>query len=174
MVEQAGAVTFKGNPMTLAGEGRIAEGQPAPDATLLANDLSEKKLSDYLGKVAIVATVPSLDTSVCDAQTRQFNEQASALGENVAVLTVSNDTPFAQKRWCGAAGVERVETLSDFRDHELQQGWGLRVKELGVIARSVTVLDPSGNVAYHQLVQEIAEHPDYEAALGAAEQAAQG
>jgi len=172
MPEQAGGVTFKGNPMTLAGEGSVAEGRPAPDATLLANDLTEKKLSDYRGKVAIIATVPSLDTSVCDAQTRQFNEQASALGEGVVVLTVSNDTPFAQKRWCGAAGVDRVETLSDFRDHELQHRWGLRVKELGVIARSVTVLDASGKVAHHQLVKEIAEHPDYDAARAAAKQAA--
>lgn len=172
MAEQAGAVTFKGTPMTLTGDGSIAEGQPAPDAALTAIDLSEKKLSDYRGKVAIVATVPSLDTSVCDAQTREFNEKAAELGENVVVLTISNDLPFAQKRWCGAAGVERVETLSDYKDHQFQNAWGLRVKELGLIARSVTVLDPQGKVAYHQLVPEIAEQPDYGPVLEAAKRAA--
>lgn len=172
MPEQAGAVTFKGTPMTLCGEGTIAEGQPAPDATLTAIDLSERKLSDYRGKTVVVATVPSLDTSVCDTQTRQFNEQAAGLGDGVAVLTISNDLPFAQKRWCGAAGVERVETLSDYKDHNFQSAWGLRVKELGLIARSVTVLDGSGVVRHHQLVPEIAEQPDYDAALEAAKGAA--
>jgi thiol peroxidase len=164
-------VTMKGQPMTLAGQ-ELAVGQPAPDVELTAVDLSKKKLSAYRGKVVVLCTVPSLDTSVCDAQTRRFNEEATALGEDVVVLTVSMDLPFAAKRWCGAAGVDRVECLSDYADHSFGQAYGLRVEPIGLLARSVSVIDRQGEVVYHQLVPEIAQEPDYEPALAAAKAAA--
>ncbi len=167
MTIRQGAVTFKGSPMTLLGE-ELAVGKPAPNFTLVANDLSPKTLADYGGKVVVLATVPSLDTSVCDTMTRHFNEAATKLSDNIVVLTVSVDLPFAQKRWCGAAGVERVETLSDYADHSFGTTWGLRIKELGLLARSVSVIDADGQLAYHELVKEVAAEPNYDAALAAA------
>jgi thiol peroxidase len=168
MSERKGAITFKGNPMTLVGEGRKV-GDKAPDATLVANDLSEKKLSDFTGKVVILSVVPSLDTGICDKQTRRFNEEAGKLGQAV-VLTVSRDLPFAQKRWCGAAGVEKVQTLSDYRDRTFGTAYGLHIKELGLLARSVMVIDKGGTIRYQELVPEIAQEPNYDAALAAAKQ----
>ncbi len=167
MTQRQGAVTFKGKPMTLMGE-ELTVGQASPDFSLTANDLSTKTLDDYRGKVILLATVPSLDTGVCDTMTRRFNEQAAKLGDNVVVLTVSMDLPFAQKRWCGAANVENVETLSDYKDHRFGSAWGLRIKELGLLARSVSVIDSDGHIAYHELVREVTEEPDYDAALAAA------
>lgn len=166
MSERKGAITFKGNPMTLVGEPRKV-GDKAPDATLVANDLSEKKLSDFGGQVVILSVVPSLDTGICDKQTRRFNEEAGKLGQAV-VLTVSRDLPFAQKRWCGAAGVEKVQTLSDHRDRTFGTTYGLHIKELGLLARSVMVIDRDGTIRYQELVPEIAQEPNYDAALAAA------
>jgi thiol peroxidase len=166
MTQRQGAVTFKGKPMTLVGE-ELSVGQPAPAFTLIANDLSPRTLADCQGKIIVLATVPSLDTGVCDTMTRHFNQSAAELADNVAVVTVSVDLPFAQKRWCGAAGVDKVETLSDYMDHSFGVAWGLRIKELGLLARSVTVIDAEGKVAYHELVREVTEEPDYDAALAA-------
>jgi thiol peroxidase len=171
MSERSGAVTFKGNPMTLVGE-ELQVGQTAPDFQLTANDLSAKTRKDFEGKVVILATVPSLDTSVCDTQTRQFNEKATGLSDDIVVLTVSLDLPFAQKRWCGAAGAERVVTLSDYKDHQFGIDYGLRIKELGLLARSVSVLDRQGKVVYHELVKEVTNEPNYQAALEAAKKTA--
>ncbi len=167
----AKTVTMKGNPLHLTGEG-LSVGAEVADAELIATDLSAKKLSDYRGKVVVLSTVPSLDTSVCDTQTRKFNEQAAGLGDDVVVLTVSMDLPFAQKRWCGAAGIENVECLSDYKTHKFGMATGLRVQELGVLARSVSVIGRDGKVVYHELVPEIAQEPDYAAALDAAKQVA--
>ncbi len=128
MASSTATVTFKGNPVTLAGNPPEV-GQKAPDFQLTANDMSAKKLSDYQGKVKLISVVPSLDTPVCDAQTRKFNEKAANLGDDVVVLTVSMDLPMAQKRWCGAAGIENVECLSDFKDHSFGQTYGLRIQE---------------------------------------------
>ena len=171
MTERHGAVTFKGDPMTLAGSGEVKVGEPAPDFELTANDMSKFKLSDHRGKVVIVATVPSLDTSVCNVMTKHFDEAARELSDDIVVLTVSGDLPFAQKRWCGENDAENVVTLSDYMSHSFQDAWGLRIKELGLVARSVTVVDRDGKVVYHELVQEVAEEPDYEKALDAARQA---
>ena len=172
MSERTGAVTFKGDPLTLVGE-EVPVGSQAPDFSATTTDLSAKKLSDYSGKVVVICSVPSLDTPVCDTQTRRFNEEAAKLGSDVVVLTVSLDLPFAQKRWCAAAGVENVVPLSDYRgNHEYAQKYGRMIKELELLARSVMVIDKAGKVAYAQLVKEVAEEPDYDAALEAAKQAA--
>jgi len=171
MAEKTDAVTFKGNPVTLTGEiGGLAEGQPAPDLPLTAQDMSDKKISDYRGKVVVLSTVPSIDTPVCDNQTRQFNEKAAGL-DDVVVVTVSMDLPFAFKRWCAAVGLDGVECLSDFKTHQFAEATGLRIKELGLFARSVSIVDREGNVTYHQLVDEIASEPDYDKALEAAKAA---
>lgn len=161
------SVTFKGKPVTLVGQ-TIAVGQPAPDFSAVAIDLSEKKLSDYKGKVVILSVVPSLDTGICDLQTRRFNDEAGKLGDKAAVLTISMDLPFAQKRWCGAASATNVVTLSDYKDRTFGQAYGLYIKELGLLARTVLVLDKAGVVRYMELVPEIAQEPKYDAALAEA------
>ena len=132
-------VTLKGNPVTLAGPVPKV-GAPAPDFRLFDNGLAPKTLADYAGKVKIVSVVPSLDTPVCDIQTRKFNTEAAALGADVVILTVSVDLPMAQKRWCGAAGVDKVVTLSDYYDHSFGKSWGVRIVEKGLLARAVFVL----------------------------------
>ena len=167
MQERTGLITFQGNPLTLVGT-ELKIGDPAPDATLLANDLNPVKLSAYKGKVCVISVVPSLDTPVCDMQTRKFNEAAGNLSDDVVILTVSMDLPFAQTRWCGAAGVEKVVTLSDHRDAAFGETYGTLIKELRLLARAVFVVDKNGTVQYIQLVNEVTEEPDYDAALEAA------
>jgi thiol peroxidase len=160
MMERDGLVTMKGNPVTLLGE-EVTAGSEAPDFTALDTDLKPVSLKDFRGKVVVVASVPSVDTPVCDAETRRFNEEAAGLGDGVAILAVSMDLPFALKRWCGAAGVDRVVTLSDHRDASFGRDWGVLLKDLRLLARSVWVVDREGTVRYAQLVKEIAEEPDY-------------
>jgi len=167
MEERPGAVTFQGDPLTLLGP-EISVGQPAPDVELTANDLSTVKLSSFKGKVCIIAAVPSLDTPVCDTEARRFNEEASKLSGDVAVLTVSVDLPFAQARWCGAAGVENVQTLSDHRETAFGTSYGVLIKGLQLLARAVFVVDKEGVVRYTELVKEVTTEPDYDAALAAA------
>lgn len=166
MTERAAAVTLKGNPKTLVGD-ELKVGDAAPDFSLKANDMSDKSLADYAGKVKLISVVPSLDTPVCDTETRKFNEAAGKLGDGVVVLTVSVDTPMAQKRWCAAAGVENVVTLSDFKDHTFGPAYGVRIKEIGLLARQIFVVDAGNKITYSQLVAEVAEEPDYGAALAA-------
>jgi thiol peroxidase len=166
MQERKGEITFQGNPLTLLGSA-INVGDSAPDVALLGNDLSSVQLSAYKGKVCVISVVPSLDTPVCDMQTRKFNEEAGNLGENVAILTMSMDLPFAQARWCGAAGVDKVATLSDHRDAAFGEAFGLLIKELRLLARAVLVVDQDGIIQYHQLVKEVTEEPDYSAVLEA-------
>ena len=164
MAERKDVVKFKGNPLTLVGN-ELKVGDRAPDAEVLANDLSEVKLSGFGGKVCLICTVPSLDTPVCDIQTRKFNEQAASLGDNVVVLTISMDLPFAQRRWCGSANVVNVQTLSDHRTAEFGNGFGVLIKELRLLARTVFVVDKEGIIRYIQIVDELTNEPDYEAAL---------
>ena len=161
-------ITFKENPMTLLGE-EVKVGNKAPGFTVLANDLSEKTLDDYSG-VRLISVVPSLDTGVCDAQTRKFNEEAADL-PNVRVLTISADLPFAQKRWCGAAGIEDAITLSDHRDLSFGKAFGVAMQELRLLARAVFVVNSKDEVVYAEYVSEATNHPDYEKALNAAKQA---
>jgi thiol peroxidase len=170
MQERTGLVTMKGTPLTLVGND-VKVGQAAPDFEVLANDLSPVRLSSFRGKVCILSSVPSLDTSVCDTMTRRFNEEAGKLGEGVVVLTISMDLPFAQKRWCGAAGVEHVQTLSDHREASFGQAFGVLIKELRLLARAVFVLDKEGILRYSEVVRELTDEPDYDAALAAAEEA---
>jgi len=165
-MERAGDVTFQGNPLTAIGE-KLTVGDKAPAFELLANDLSPVRLSDTTGKVRLVAVVPSLDTGVCDAQTRRFNESLSELGEGVVGYTVSVDLPFAQARWCGAAGVERMQTLSDHREMAFGDAYGTHIKELRLEQRAVFVIDGDGVLRYAEYIPEITHHPNYEAALAA-------
>jgi len=155
-----------GNPLTLIGP-ELKVGDQAPDVKLLDNDLHPVVLSSFGKKAYILTSVPSLDTSVCDMETRKFNEAAADLGEDVAILTVSMDLPFAQKRWCGAAGIENVVTLSDHRDGSFGERYGVLIKELRLLARAVFVVDSERIIRYIQLVKEVTEEPDYQAALNA-------
>lgn len=164
--ERTGVVTFGGKPVTLIGP-EIKAGDKAPDFQVLANNLSTVSLNDSKGKVRLISVVPSLDTGVCDAQTRRFNEEASSLGENVVVLTISADLPFAQKRWCGAAGIDRVQTLSDHLSMSFGSAYGTYMKEHRLECRAVFVVDSNDTVTYVQYVPEITQHPNYEAALEA-------
>ena len=143
----------------------ILHGDQAPDFTALGHDLSEKNLRDFQGKVTVISAVPSLDTPVCDTQTRRFNTEAASLGDDVRIITLSMDLPFAQKRWCGAAGVEQVTTLSDHRDASFGKSYGVLIKELRLLARAVFVVDREGKLTHVQLVKEVAEEPDYGAVL---------
>lgn len=159
-------VTFKGNPITLLGN-EVKVGDVAPNFTVLANDLTPVTLENLKGNVTVISVVPSLDTGVCDAQTRRFNEEAANL-EGVNVLTISVDLPFAQKRWCGAAGIDKVQTLSDHRELSFGKAFGVAIAELRLLARAVFVLNAKGEIAYAQYVPEATDHPDYEAAVLAA------
>jgi thiol peroxidase len=164
--ERTGVVTFAGNPVTLIGS-EIRVGDKAPNFEVLANDLSKVTLEDTQGKVRLISVVPSLDTGVCDAQTRKFNEAASQLGNDVEVLTISVDLPFAQSRWCGAAGIERVQTLSDHYNMSFGTAYGTYMKENRLECRAIFVVDEKNIVQYVEYVPEITEHPNYEAALEA-------
>ena len=166
MKERKNLITVKGDPLTLVGD-EVKVGESAPDCELLANDLSPVKLSSMKGKICVISSVPSLDTPVCDVMTRRFNQEAAGLGGDVAVLTISMDLPFAQQRWCGAAGVENVQTLSDHRDAAFGTAFGILIKELRLLARAVFVVDAEGVVRYIQLVKELTNEPDYDDALKA-------
>lgn len=163
-MERTAAITFKGTPMTLVGP-ELKVGQAAPDFNLSATDLSAKTLKDYAGKTIILSVVPSLDTGICDLQTKRFNQEAAKLGDKAVVLTVSLDLPFAQKRWCGATGSSNVVMLSDYKHHTFGTDYGLLIKELGLLARAVLIIGPDGKVKYTQLVKEVATEPNYDDAI---------
>ncbi len=166
IMEKTGMVMFKGDPLTLVGPAPTV-GEPAPDFTAVTTDLQDLKLSSLRGKVVLIAAVPSLDTPVCDIEARRFNEQAASLGDDVRVLVISMDLPFAQKRWCAAAGIKNLQTLSDSRDRSFADSYGVWVKELGLLARSIWIVDREGTLRYVELVEEISSEPDYDAALAA-------
>jgi thioredoxin-dependent peroxiredoxin len=166
MAERSGIITMKGNPLTLLGQ-EVQVGQPAPDFEVVANDLSPFKGSSLQGKVVIISAVPSLDTPICNIETRWFNEEAAKLGPEVEILTISMDLPFAQKRWCGAAGVERVKTYSDHREAAFGLAYGVLIKELRLLARAIFVVDKAGVMRYVQLVKEVSSEPNYDEVLQA-------
>lgn len=166
MEKRTGVVTFAGNPIALLGK-EVKVGDKAPAFTLLDNALGEKTLADYAGKVKVISVVPSLDTGVCDAQTRWFNQNVSKLGDNVVVLTVSVDLPFAQKRWCGAAGIDQVETLSDHRDLSFGENYGFILEGLRLLSRGIVVIDKDDVVRYVEYVPEVTSAVNFDAAEAA-------
>ena len=161
MKERTGIITMKGNPLTLLGN-EVNVGEGAPDFIALDPNLTPIKLSSYRNKICVISSVPSLDTPVCDMETRKFNEEASKLGDRIQILTISMDLPFAQKRWCGAAGVSKIQTLSDHRDAQFGLAYGVLIKELRLLARAVFLVDQKGNLRYTQLVKDITNEPNYE------------
>jgi thiol peroxidase len=165
--ERTGLVTFKGNPMTLVGE-EVKVGDRAPNFQVVDNAMQPVTLDSFKGKVKIISCVPSLDTPVCDMETRRFNEEAGKLPDKFAVLTVSMDLPFAQKRWCAAAGVEKVKTFSDYQNRSFGCAYGVLIKELKLLARTVFIVDEQDVVRYVEIVPEIAKEPDYDRVLNAA------
>ncbi len=168
-MSRSGAVTFKGNPMTLAGE-EVKAGQAAPDFTMhrfADGALQKVTLADLKGKPTILSVVPSLDTPVCQKQTRQFNQDLGALGDKINALTVSLDLPFAQNRFCGAEGITNLKSASDYQDRSFGRNWGMLIEELKILARGTFVLDKDGKVVYAETVKEVAQEPNYEAALKA-------
>ncbi|MDQ0086778.1 thiol peroxidase [Paenibacillus anaericanus] len=164
--ERASVATFKGNPITLIGP-ELKVGDTAPDFKLNKNLLEEVILQDYAGKIKLVSVVPSLDTGVCDAQTRRFNQAAAELGEEVVILTVSADLPFAQARWCGAAGIDSVITLSDYKENSFGKAYGVLIKEFKLDQRAVFVIDKDNTIRYAEYLKEMSEHPDYEKPVAA-------
>lgn len=163
MNERKGIITFGGDPVTLIGE-ETKVGSKAPEFKALKNDLSEFSLDEVKGKVVIISSVPSIDTPVCELQTKRFNEEAAKLDDAV-VLTLSCDLPFAQSRFCAADGIDKVIVLSDHRDLDFGTKYGLVIKELRLLARAITIIDKDGTIKYQEIVSEVTNHPDYDKAL---------
>ncbi|GIP21232.1 MULTISPECIES: thiol peroxidase [Paenibacillus] len=166
MAQERQTATFKGNPITLVGP-ELKVGDTAPDFTLNKNLLETATLQDYAGKIKLISVVPSLDTGVCDAQTRRFNQEADGLGDKVVILTVSADLPFAQARWCGAAGIDRVITLSDYKNNSFGEAYGVLIKEFAIDFRAIFVVDADNKIRYVEYLNEMTEHPDYDKAIAA-------
>jgi thiol peroxidase len=167
-MSRPGAVTFKGTPLTLAGEA-VKVGQPAPDFTLHYFDggLKTIKLADLKGKPTILSVVPSLDTPVCQTQTKKFNDQLSALAGKINAVTVSLDLPFSMNRFCGAESIKNLRVGSDYQDRNFGKSYGMLIEELKLLARGVIILDKDGKVVYAETVKEVASEPNYDAALAA-------
>ena len=166
MRERTGVITSKGKPLTLLGP-EIRVGDKAPDFRAVDAGLAPVTLSDFKGKIKIISAVPSLDTPTCDVETRRFNLEAAKLPEKVAVITISLDLPFAQKRWCAAAGVDKVKILSDYQDRSFADVYGVLIKELKLLSRSIFVIDADDVVRYIQHVRDMSTEPDYAEVLGA-------
>ena len=166
MQERTGIIQMKGNPLTLIGN-EIKVGDVAPDFQTLDAALQPVRLSDYKGKVLVISTVPSLDTQICDLETKHFNDDAKKLGDDVSILTVSMDLPFAQKRWADEADVKNLQLASDHKDTSFGMAYGVLIKELRLLARTVFVIGRGGKVKYIQYVKETASEPDYDEVLEA-------
>lgn len=165
-MERPKATTFQGNPLTLIGP-ELKAGDKAPSFSARSADLKPFGLADTKGKIRLFSAVPSLDTPVCDAETRRFNVEAAKLGDKVEIVTVSMDLPFAQKRWCAAAGIDKLKTVSDYYDRSFSQAFGTLIKELHLSSRAIFVVDGTDTVRYVEYVPEMTNHPDYEKALAA-------
>ena len=166
MNERKNIITMKGTPLTLMGPD-INVGDRAPEFTVLDSELNQVGLNAYTGKVKIISVTPSLDTPVCDLQARRFNHEAASLPEDVVVLNISMDLPFAISRFCTAAGIDRVKGLSDHRDASFGTAYGVLVKESRLLARSIFIIDKDNIVRYREIVPEQTQHPDYDKALSA-------
>jgi thiol peroxidase len=167
--ERANVVTFRGNPLTLLGPD-LQVGEKAPDFRVVDTDLNSVTLKDFAGKVLLISVTPSLDTPVCDLQGRKFNELAANLSEDVVVVNISVDLPFAQKRWCGANNIDRIKVLSDYQDRDFGLKYGVLIKELKLLARSVWIIDKDGVIRYKQIVPEVTNEPNYDEAMEALKQ----
>ena len=166
MGERNNVVKMKGNPLTLIGD-EVKVGDTAPDFEVLDGGLKPVRLSDFKGKVIVVVSVPSIDTPVCDLETKRFNKEAANLGDDVVILTISMDLPFAQARWCGAEGIENVKLFSDYRDASFGNAFGVLIKELRLLARAVIVVDKNDTITYMEVVPEVSAEPNYTSALDA-------
>jgi thiol peroxidase len=164
--ERTGIVTFKGNPLTLEGN-EVKVGETAPDFTATSNGLEAVKLSDYKGKVVLLSVAPSLDTAVCDLQAKRFNKMVTEVSDDVVILNISLDLPFANARWCGATDSDKIVTLSDYKEREFGLSYGVLIKELKLLARSIWVVDKEGKLAYSEIVPETVNEPNYDKALEA-------
>jgi thiol peroxidase len=171
-MERPGATTLRGNPLTVLGPA-LQPGEKAPDFKAVDDSLKDVNLAGTGNGIRIFSVVPSLDTPVCDAQTKRFNEEAGKL-PNVTMYSFSMDLPFAQKRWCGAYGVDHVKMVSDHRDGSFGQAYGTLIKDLRIMSRAIFVIDKNNVIRHVEYVKEVADHPDYEAALSAARAAASG
>ncbi|QNO13800.1 thiol peroxidase [Alkalicella caledoniensis] len=158
-------ITMKGNPIVLLGK-KVEVGDPAPHFTVVGQDISEVKCHQFMGKKRLISVVPSIDTGVCEQQTRRFNEEASKIADAV-ILTISMDLPFAQARWCGAAGIDKIQVLSDHRDASFGNAYGVLIEGLRLLTRAIFVIDANDKVTYVEYVPEVTDHPDYEKALEA-------
>ncbi|MGB3113467.1 MAG: thiol peroxidase [Candidatus Omnitrophota bacterium] len=165
-MERKNAVTFKGNPIPLLGN-EAKTGQEAPDFKVLDAELNEKGLSDFKNKIKLIASVPSLDTPVCDLQIKRFNDEAAKISKDVAILFISMDLPFAQKRFCQEFNIKKVKTFSDHRDGDFGVKYGVLIKELRLLARAIFVVDKENKIRYVEYVKDITSQPDYETALNA-------
>jgi len=171
--ERIGLIKFAGKDVTIIGPD-LLPGNTAPEFSAQAQDWSEiAVLAATKGKVRIIAAVPSLDTPVCDRETRRFNEEAATLGSDIAIIVISTDLPFAQKRWCGAAGIEQVQVVSDHRDVEFGTRYGCLIKEVRILRSAVFVVDRENKITYAQYMPTLGEEPDYTAVLQAARAALQ-
>jgi len=167
MEEREGSVTMKGKGLTLLGN-EVQVGDMAPDCEVIDKDLTPVRLSSFRSKVCIISSVPSLDTPVCDIQTRRFNEETAGLGNDIVLLTISMDLPFAQVRWCGTAGIDKAITLSDHRDADFGEKFGVLIKELRLLSRAIFIVDKDDVIRYIEVVPELTNEPDYDAAIKAA------
>lgn len=165
-MERKNFVTLKGNPVTLVGD-EVKVGQKASDFKVLAPDLTEKTLGDFKGKIKLIASVPSLDTPICDLQIKRFNDEASNISKDVAIIFISMDLPFAQKRFCQEFQINKIKTLSDHRDADFGVKYGVLIKELRLLARAIFLIDKDDTIRYVEYVKEIGTPPNYEAALNA-------
>ena len=163
-MERKGIVTFQGTPLTLVGT-ELKPGDQAPDFTLLDNELNEVRLKDFRGKIKVISVTPSLDTPVCDIQARRFNEEAARLPEDIVVLNISMDLPFAISRFCATAGIEKIKTLSDHRDTSFGTAYGVLIKELRLLTRSIVIIDKEDVIKYLEIVPEVTDQPDYDKAI---------
>jgi len=167
-MERTGEITFKGNPLTLLGTAPKV-GAAAPDFTAVDGALKPVKLSDFKGQTVVISVVPSLDTPVCEIQTKKFNQEAAGL--NAKIITVSLDLPFAQKRFCDAHSIKNVTVLSDYKDHDFGNKYGLLIKELGLLTRAAIVINAKGTITHLEIVKEVTQEPNYGAALGKVKEA---